>query len=337
MINPPPKVASFQWARAGAIAAAGSILLAGATRLQAQTPASPRDTNALPQVEVRARALSLKRRVRAFVAAVTPRIYSSSLLRWNEPICPVVVGPPPDQSARILAHVSQIATAAGVAIKQKPCQANFFIIATPYPERLLTAWGKRDRLLFAEAGQKSIDAFINTPRPVRVWYNTITAMAAPQQQFADPQPFGAIPAPAAAANQAGGTPAEAASADASANTDAAVDAAQAHSFYYFDDVQSFTSVIVVVDTKRAAGFRLDQLSDYIAMVGLSKIDVNADYHGAPTILSMFAPSGSGAAQPAPASITSWDRDYLKDLYATRQVSREQRSEITDMMVHDMSP
>jgi hypothetical protein len=307
-----PHRVSCRWGPAWVIIAAACLLLTSTTRLEAQTPApaiteSPADNvNSLSQIEVNAQRRNLKKRVQAFIAAVTPPTYADSLLRWNQAICPVIIGPPPDQSARILAHVSQIAIAAGVAIQPKPCTANFFIVAWANPEPLLTAWGKRDHLLFGRTSQKTVDAFINTPRPVRVWYNTV-----------------------AAAPEATGTFAEAA-----ANAADALDATHAYSLRYFDEVQSFTSVIVVVDSKRAAGVKLDQLSDYIAVVGLSKIDLDVDFGGAPTILSIFTPAAGSAAEPAPAGITGWDQDYLKGLYVTRQNSRGQRSEIADMMVHD---
>lgn len=339
--EPPPEVARtprVQWARAAAIAAAGSILLACATRVTAQTPAPAgtkppsRDARALPQIDITAHRRSLDKRLRAFIAAATPRNYADSLVRWNEPVCPVVIGPPPRQTTRILADLLQIAAAAGVPIKRKPCQANLFVVATPYPKRLLTAWGKRDRLLFAGASRSSIDAFLDATRPVRVWYNTITAP--PQPGAVKSEQYTENPTPTEAP---GGSAGATASATAAASVTAAVDAAQYYSLLNFDEVQSFTSVIVVVDTKRAAGFSLDQLSDYIAVIGLSQVNLDSDYGGAPTILSMFAPSASGTAKPAPTSITGWDRDYLKALYATRQASREQRLEITDMMAHDMIP
>ena len=338
MFNPPGKIASFQWARAATTAAAGSVLLACATRVEAQTPtpagtiAPSLDAHALPQIDITAHGRSLERRLRAFIAAATPRDYADSLTRWNEPICPVVIGPPPGQTTRILAHLLQIAAAAGVSIRQKPCQANLFVVATPYPKRLLTAWGKRDHRLFAGASRKAIDAFLDAPRPVRVWYNTITAP--PQPGAVNPEQYSENPTPTEAP---GGSAGATASATAAAGVTAAVDAAQDYSLLNFNEVQSFTSVIVVVDTKRAAGFNLDQLSDYIAVLGLSQINLDSDYGGAPTILSIFAPSASRAAKPVPASITGWDRDYLKALYATRQVSREQRLEIADMMARDMIP
>jgi len=82
---------------------------------------------------------------------------------------------------------------------------------------------------------------LNTPRPVRVWYNTVTS--APE-------------APAAFAEIA-------------SRAEDPLDAAHGYSLSYFAEVQDFASVIIIVDTKRAAGVKLDQLSDYIAVVGLS--------------------------------------------------------------------
>jgi hypothetical protein len=310
------------------------VLLAGAPRLEAQSPApaitepAADNVNSLAQIEVKAPRKGVEKRVRAFIAAVTPQIYSDSLLRWNKGICPQIVGPPPDQTARILSHVSQIAAAAGVVIQPQPCTANLYIIASTYPELLLNAWGKRDHPLFGGTAQKTINAFINTPRPVRVWYNTVTV---PREDHPDIQRFGERTLPTMGAGSIAESPANVAA----ANVTAAIDAARTDAFLNFREVQSFKSVIVVVDTKRAAGVTLDQLADYIALVGLSKVNLDMDLSGAPTILSIFAPSTGSAAQPAPASITGWDQDYLKALYLTRQSSRRQRSEIADMMVRDM--
>ena len=228
-----PHRVSCRWGPARVIIAVAWVLLTSTTRLEAQTPApaitepAADNVNSLSQIEVQAQRRNLKKRVQAFIAAVTPPTYADSLLRWNHAICPVIMGPPPDQSARILAHVSQIAIAAGVAIQPKPCTTNLFIAAWAYPEPMLTAWGKRDHLLFGRTPQKKVDAFINTPRPVRVWYNTVTTAPEETATFAEIAPNATDP----------------------------LDAAHGYSLFYFDEVQSFASVIVVVDTKRAAAVK----------------------------------------------------------------------------------
>ena len=112
---------------------------------------------------------------------------------------------------------------------------------------------------------------------------------------------------------------------------AAADAARLE----FNEILHFTSVIVVVDSKRMKGIDINQLADYIAMVGLAKINLEADVGGAPTILRAFAASAGNLEEPAPSSITAWDQQFLHGLYATRQSSRLQRAAIEDLMVHEL--
>jgi hypothetical protein len=269
---------------------------------------------------VNAQRRSVEKRVTAFIAAITPHAYADSLARWHHGICPVVVGPPQAQIDQILARLSAISTAAGVQPQSKPCNANFYVVATTYPERLLKTWSRRDHLLFGNAMPKNIDEFLSTPRAVRVWYNTIPADK-PVDDGMRPEPFGGLMTPISpGARVSPGTVA-----DAVANTRG----------LEFSEVQRFTSVIVVVDTKRTAGIKLGPLSDYVAMVGLAKINLGADFADAPSILRLFAATSSSSQEPMPSSITTWDQDYLHGLYATRQQLRLQRTAIADMMVHDI--
>ena len=68
--------------------------------------------------------------------------------------------------------MSQVAISAGALLARKECRANFYIVVTSEPDELLQSWRKRERRLFADASRSTIDRFLNTPRPIRVWYNT---------------------------------------------------------------------------------------------------------------------------------------------------------------------
>src|SRR5438552_6499160 len=129
--------------------------------------------SALPQIQVEAQRRSVEKRVRTFVAAITPRDFADSLVRWHRGICPTIVGPSQDQSDLILNHLSAISAAAGVPIQPKSCNANLYIIESPFPVQLLQAWRKRDRLLFGDAPSATLQRFLDSPRPVRVCYNTL--------------------------------------------------------------------------------------------------------------------------------------------------------------------
>jgi hypothetical protein len=286
------------------IAAALCLLLVGGAGAPAQTP----EAQTLPPIQVEAERRSVAKRVRTFVTAITPRDFADSLARWNHAICPVIVGPSEDQSDMILARLSAISSAAGVPLAKKPCKANLYIVENPAPEQLLQVWRKRDRLLFGDAALVTIDRFLNTPRAVRVWYNTSPG---------GPQDIAAAGASATAA------------------TGSAIDAAANAAALEFSEVLHFTSVIIVVDSKRLKGVALGQLADYVAMVGLAKIDPEANVGGAPSILRTFAASAGNSEEPVPASMTAWDQGFLRGLYVTRQSSRLQRSAIEDVMVNEL--
>jgi hypothetical protein len=68
------------------------------------------------------------------------------------------------------------------------------------------------------------------------------------------------------------------------------------------------AVIVVV--KRTGSVTVGQVADYIALIGLAEINLDADLGEAPTILRLFA-----AKADAPSyGLTSWDKALLKSLY-----------------------
>ena len=306
--------------RNGLLTAAAATLLLSATRVPAHSLGS--EDTPLPTIEVEAQRRSVEKRVASFIAAITPPLYADSLVRWHQDICLQVVGPPPAQIDQIVARVSVIATAAGLAVQPNPCKPNFYIVATTYPDKLLKAWSKRDHLLFGDARPKLIDQFLDTPRAVRVWYNTLPTGKPIDNGVMMPMPIAG--------------PATPTTMDAPISAGNVVDAAANMRAIEFDVVQRFTSVIVVVDTQRLGGFKLNSVADYIAMVGLSKINLDANFTGVPSILNLFVAAGGNTVEAAASSITAWDQDYLRALYATRQSSRMQRAAMADMMVHDIA-
>ena len=88
-------------------------------------------------------------------------------------------------------------------------------------------------------------------------------------------------------------------------------------------VFGFSSVFAIIDTHRTEHASLDQLADYVAMTGLTDVDLEADLGGAPSILRLFAPS----QEARPSGLSNWDAAFLKALYQSNQASRTQRFEI----------
>jgi hypothetical protein len=91
-------------------------------------------------------------------------------------------------------------------------------------------------------------------------------------------------------------------------------------------VQELTSVIIVVDGRQTAMINMGQLSDYIAMIGLAEVRMQADTDTAPSILHLFQGS-----DPQPLGLSPWDEAFLHGLYTSEQSSAVEVPIIEDRM------
>jgi hypothetical protein len=95
---------------------------------------------------------------------------------WFAPVCPLVMGLRREQNEFVLSRVSEIARAAGARLGGEKCHPNLLIFVTAQPTDLLRAMEKQHfGVSFGNATQSEVDAFIDTPRPVRVWHNVYQA------------------------------------------------------------------------------------------------------------------------------------------------------------------
>ncbi|MGH8241675.1 MAG: hypothetical protein ACREXP_32280, partial [Steroidobacteraceae bacterium] len=187
-------------------------------------------------------------------------------------------------------------------------EPNFHIILTPDPDQLLDLWRKRAPRLFGMAPPQKVRRILGKPRPVRAWYNVWDTCG-------EGVPTGSI---------------------ISADTNFGLQMATPYgggclqdSRPAFSTINVISSVIVIVDLDDTKNVKLGPLTDYIAMVGLTDVDLDGEWGDEPTILSLFASTDAASQQ-----LSIWDRAFLKALYATSQVNRHQRAEIARHMVRD---
>jgi D-alanyl-D-alanine carboxypeptidase len=97
------------------------------------------------------------------------------LARWEWPLCPLVSGLPQDDGEFILARVSDVSRSVGAPLGGPGCRPNLYVLVSPRPQALVKAMEKRNPLFLfgSDAFPPDIDEFINTPRTVRVWRDTI--------------------------------------------------------------------------------------------------------------------------------------------------------------------
>ncbi|MGH8319208.1 MAG: hypothetical protein ACREUL_14730 [Steroidobacteraceae bacterium] len=287
-------------------------------------PQHPAANAGLPGVTIEA-ARALRRQVHHFVTAVVaPPPLHRSLLRWNTPICPLVVGLPRDWGNLILAHISQAARDAHAPLAGTKCRPNLFVVVSAHPDSVLRQWMARDPKVDTRYGLAPLQAFLKSTLPVREWYN-------PQPSCA-----GGVPSPSStAAASAIGMPYDskhvaAAPAGGMGPTycDNSID-----THLTYGDVRSLSYAIVVVDTNQLSQkhVNLGQLADYVSLVGLVDVQPGTDGGGAPTILRLF-----DAPNP-PDGLTPWDRALIYSLYNTSQSSRIQLIDMEVSMTRRIAP
>jgi hypothetical protein len=250
----------------------------------------------------------IEKRANDFVSGVLHRGYmEEALVRWNEPICPLVAGIPASQGEFALQRLSQAVRDAGAKLDDEHCKPNFLVVLTPEPEQLLDLWRKRAPKMYGMTPPAQVRHVLGKPRPVRAWYNFWA-------ECGDGVKMGSM-----------------IGADANFGLSAATPYGRGclkDSRLAFSRVNSISSVIVVVDLDDTKAIKLGPLTDYIAMVGLTKVDLDGEWDAEPTILRLF----SARSDAASSTMSIWDRAFLKALYETSQVDMHQRNEIARSMV-----
>ena len=91
-------------------------------------------------------------------------------------------------------------------------------------------------------------------------------------------------------------------------------------------------MFVIVDTRRIDGLKIGAVADYAAMLGLAKINLNADVTGDDSVLRLFTASADAATL---SQLAAWDAAFLKALYS-EQANKMQRHSIVNSMMRDAS-
>jgi len=291
---------------AAALLLAGPVL-AGPPASEASATVSP-----MPQVTIEARRAALQHQLFEYVNSIThTQRRDEALHRWNQPVCPAVVGLTKEEGEFILARLSQIARAAAVPLDGEQCQVNLAIVFTTDPDAVIRAWGKRRSAFGVHGSPATFERFAARRDPVRVWYN---------HTFGSPDSGALTPGCLQLGNRF---------------PDAPCGTNLTGSKMYVKDLLAFASVAVIVDARQTAGIGIGALTDYTAMRAFADTDPEVALRASPTILRLF--SARAANQPLPAGLSDWDRAFLRALYGTKLDLITQRSVIAEEMIQDVAP
>ncbi len=287
----------------------------------AAAAASPARADSIPTVTVESQreAKQLRHDVDVFVSGAITKSWDESLMRWNQPICPLVAGFNRPTAEFILLRFSDLARAVHAPLDGEKCKPNLFVLVAQDPAAFLKLlWRHKPNLFDTRNGIEPARRFIETPRPIRAWYNA-------NEMGADETPASTITSILA---QSAGIGA------ASASYPVFSQPSTLGSRLTHAVVRNLSNVIVVIDAKQIGKLNMGQLADYVGLISLAQIDLdkNLGEAQAPSILKVFNPDET----TAPLEMTEWDRALLSALYATSQKSRLQLSEMEDAVFKEIS-
>lgn len=266
------------------------------------------------------------------VSVAAPSV--GQLARWNQHLCPGVVGATPEAAQAIIDQIARRATAVGLRAGAPGCRADLTIIVTTDSDRVTrsiydqrrTTLTRPNNVDGATLGEQALMAFVNTPRPIRWWHvsqKTTSDGYVMNDERSSPTSNSSLTAVQSLANPNSPT-----SGDGMSNT---VTHRADGTRLRRETRQDFNYVLVVVDTSRLNGASLSAVADYIAFVSLAQVNPDANLTGFPTILNLFS---AQAGPNRPTQLSDWDLDYLDGLYhVTRNASSAalQQSEIQRRM------
>ena len=279
-----------------AVLAALSLSATSAAANQ-QPAARPSDT--IDTVEVIAQREAKRQAIHTYVANVT-RFDGDNIARWRDPICARVVGVAADHGKFMRTRIAEIAQAVGapLAEDQENCRANLTVVLTQHPANLWANLKQGNPKMFNTLDPKKVERALST-RPVQAVQNIMVKN--------------------------------------SDGTTAFNKWNYRHKDSHIADsvTEDFTSVFVVVNDAETGKATFGQLSDYVGMAALARVDLSADFSAADSILRLFATSG--AATSAPAQLTQFDWSFLKTLYGVDISLKRPRSMIQTTMVNGLVP
>lgn len=276
-----------------AILIGGAFWLASVGLAAAQTPASgAQDTPETLLEDIPVVGQRLEERVETFVSEAAAPSRGRGLARWHNRICVGVVNLRTDAAQFIADRVSQVAMDLGLTPGEPGCRADVIIVFTDDGQGIAALLAEDHRRAFTvgtgglDRGRTAFDAFVRSDRPVRWWHTSMPVNAETGQRVVR------LPGDV---NERGNPTAP----------NVSVFAASRLTSQYRDDLRK---AFIIVDVERIGEVTLEQLADFLAFVALTQVDMDGDFSGYDSILTIFDTPGG------PAGMTDWDQTYLTSLY-----------------------
>lgn len=240
-------------------------------------------------------------RMRDYVRQLMEPGKLGQLSRWNDEVCPGVVGLQPDAAQAMLDRIAMRAVKVGLKVGGPGCKANVLIVVTNDAEKLTPTFVQQNKKLFGDSfeggntlGQKALADFKASKKPVRWWHVSQTVTDRGQvlgESVARPGGGGGFEgAQVARVNNASRV------------------SASTH--------QEFNRIVAIVDTSKTNGASFAAVADYIALIALTQVQADVDAAGYDSILNVFE-GPVGGDEPLK-GWTAWDSAFVDGLYSIKE-------------------
>lgn len=212
------------------------------------------------------------------------------LARFEDKVCPMVIGMPRDWTARMTRMIRDNIAAVGGKLEPAGCKPNALAIFIDQPRELVDALHESEPHLF-NMTPREFKQFAALPGPVWSWH--VTDM---RDRYGNQVAQGSM----------------------QGNNFAVIKNASATRLYS-NVREDMLAGFVVIDRQQTVGRTLRQLADLTTMHLLLDVKPGAEKQDMNSILSLFEARGEGRA--APARFSSFDRGVLAGFYTQRENNR----------------
>lgn len=249
-------------------------------------PAAPALADAPPPGEeiVVQGARPAQKEIRSFVKALTAGPSWAQVGRFHSAVCPVAMGLPAAQNARIAARMRQVAAVAGMKVGKAKCAPNAFVIVAPDKRTAVAELSRRFPAYVTGVSDQQLRRLAADPAPAVAWQ--VKSLRSGDGELLE-KPAG-------------------------------YDYLRVEGTYNVSRIRSasmptFVASMLVIDRRSVGGLTVTQLADYAAMRTFADTDPGRLVGSAASILPILT---LPADAPLPETLTHWDLALLKALYST---------------------
>lgn len=292
----------------------GTIL---ATAL-AFSPASQSPQTATNVDEVVVNARQLEEQVASFIGDITVPDANLGIARMHRDVCVSVVNMRNDSAQYIIDRVAMISLELGIKPGAPGCKPNVLVIATADARDTTEQMVARNYSTFmpdvsgARRTSSALQKFKDTDLPVRWWQTSImidpmTGHSASRRQNDHLRGEFLIEGDVRGPTLMIDFP-----------------IVETTSTKLRSGIRSeLASSIIVLDMEKMSGISVPQIADYIAMIALTRVDMDSNFSGYDSVLSL-------ASNKSFPGLSEWDLAYLKSVYSADLTQRHKSHQMNEV-------